>query len=397
MKFARARRGFLWFLCGMDGYFDHNATTPLHPAARRAWLETADRFWHNPSSLYQPAGEARRLLEDCRERAAALLDCDPESLIFCSGATEANNFIIRHFCETEDGAVLASAVEHPSLREAVTSLSSNYQLIPCLENGVTDLEEMKALAEKRRPALVSMMAANNETGVLQPWREALEFCRGRGVPFHCDAAQWVGKLPAGGLGECDFLTVSAHKFGGPKGVGLLKVPAERRFRSLRGGPQEDRRRAGTENLAGIAAMLAAWEAREASLEAAARDGAPARRAFEEEVKRGIPGLRVVAEEAPRLWNTALLLVPGPAGNVKWLARLSAKGFCVSTGSACSRGEGASDVLIAMGRATEDLGRTLRVSAGPETAGADWRALARAMIEVSREIGEAPAAKRRISL
>jgi cysteine desulfurase len=357
----------------MTGYFDANATTPLHPAARAAWLAAP---WHNPSSLYAEAAAAHDALDQCRERLAGIVGCEAGDLIFLSGATEANNAVLESFTRL-DKRVAVSAIEHPSGREPAPGAIQ----IPAGADGVADMGALREILEKEQPALVSLMAANNETGALQPWREALALCREAGALFHCDAAQWFGKLPAEGLGACDFLTGSAHKFGGPKGAGFLKVTGH--FRWLRGGPQEDRRRAGTENLAGIAAMLAALEAAESVVPPDDR----LRRAFEKEIKRAVPGVQVVAEDAPRLWNTVLLVMPQHA-NVKWLARLSRAGFQVSTGSACSSGGGASEVLAAMGLPADALRRVLRVSSLREHTAQDWQALAAAFAEVHRSLGTA---------
>jgi cysteine desulfurase len=357
----------------MTGYFDANATTPLLPAAREAWLAAP---WHNPSSLYAEAAAAHDALDQCRERLAAILGCEATDLVFLSGATEANNAVVESFTRLGK-KVAVSAVEHPSLREPAAGAVQ----IPAGAGGIVSLKALQKILETDKPALVSLMAANNETGVLQPWREALALCREAEVAFHCDAAQWLGKLPAAGLGECDFLSGSAHKFGGPKGTGFVKVTGH--FRWLRGGPQEDRRRAGTENLPGIAAMLAALEAAESS-------PAPPeslRRTFETEIHRAVPGVQIVAGDSPRLWNTVLLVMPQHA-NVKWLARLSRAGFQVSTGSACSSGSGASEVLAAMGLPADALRRVLRISGLRGHTAADWHALAEAFAAVHASLNAA---------
>ena len=367
----------------MKGFFDHNATTPLHPAARAAWLETADRFWHNPSSLYREAGAARQRLEDCREMIADRLGCGAEEIIFLSGATEANNAVVAHAAASGFRSIAISAIEHPCVREpAEHCFRDSLTEIPVTRGGVLDLESLEEILITHRPGLVAVMAANNETGVLQPWQDALALCRRHGALLHCDAAQWIGKLPSAGLGACDFLTGSAHKFGGPKGIGFLKVPeGGRPFRSLRGGPQEERRRAGTENLPAVAAMLAAWDAVESGLTALAGERISARQGFEVQIRAVLPGVMLIAEFSPRLWNTVLLTVPPPV-NVKWLTRLSAAGFAVSTGSACSRGAGASDVLRAMGLPDDQSGQVLRLTGGWDTTAEDWQALARAFGEVA---------------
>ena len=375
----------------MNGYFDYNATTPLHRAARAAWLETTDRLWQNPSSLYREAGAARRKLEDCREHIADRIGCGAEDIIFLSGATEANNAVIAHAAAGGFGSIAVSALEHPCVLEPAAHLFPERRThLPVTPDGVVDLSVLEEILATQRPGMVALMAANNETGVLQPWQDALALCRRHGALFHCDAAQWIGKKPSAGLGACDFLTGSAHKFGGPKGIGFLKVPeGGRPFRSLRGGPQEERRRAGTENVPAVAAMVAAWEAVEADLATLETSRLAARRVFEERIKTVIPGVHLIAEVSDRLWNTVTLTVPPPA-NVKWLTRLSAQGFAVSTGSACSRGAGASEVLVAMGLPHERSGQVLRLSGGWETTAEDWVALAEAF-RVVAEAGDRPPA------
>lgn len=371
----------------MNGYFDWNATAPLHPAAREAWLEVSARFWYNPSGLYREGAEARERLEECRERAAELLGCEPGEIVFTSGATEADNAVLHWAAGHGAAPVVVSAIEHPAVSEpAAAWLGGRLRSWPCRADGRAELGWLADFLEWERPALVSLMAANNETGALQPWREAAELCARHGVRFHCDAAQWCGRLPSEGLGSCDFVTVSGHKFGGPKGVGLLKLPAGLNgFRSFRGGQQEERRRAGTENLPGVAAMLAAWEAVEVLASDAAAAPAEARDAFEARLTSAVPDMEILPRGVPRLWNTSLLLVPRGA-NVKWVARLSRSGFQVSTGSACSRGGGASEVLAAMGIPAERAGAALRISSGWSTVASDWEALAARLTALADEIG-----------
>jgi cysteine desulfurase len=231
------------------------------------------------------------------------------------------------------------------------------------------------------------MAANNETGVLQPWREVLGLCRERNVPFLCDAAQWIGKLPARGLGECDFVSGCAHKFGGPQGVGFLKVPAN--FRPLIvGGPQEEGRRAGTENVAGVLAMVAALEEREAALET----GAVAARTrwrdeFEAALQADLPGVAVVGAKSERLWNTVAAIMPElPDCRQRWVVKLDKLGYAVSTGSACASGkEETSHVLAAMKISADAGSRALRFSSGWETTMAEWERLLSGLREAHREL------------
>ena len=356
----------------MNGYFDHNATTPLCAAARGAYLEASERFWHNPSGLYRDGAAARRALEDAREEFGEILGAEPDRIIFNSGATEGCNAIFRHF---EGKRVAISAIEHPCVTDAAEALD-DAEIVPCTRSGVTEPDTIPIDAQ-----LVSIMAANNENGVLQPWREALAFCRRDGIPFHCDASQWLGKLPPDGLGDCDYLTATAHKFGGPKGTGFLVIPeGNSDFNSQSGGPQENEHRAGTEDYPSVAAMLAALK------EAQSHRGSPAGRdLFEEFALEHFPGTQVVGADADRLWNTSMLILPEHK-NLKWLTRLSARGFSISTGSACSAGkDNPSRVLLAMGFDYGEMSRAVRISSGHETTAADWTSLANALVEVHEEL------------
>jgi cysteine desulfurase len=238
-------------------YFDHNATSPLSPAAREAWIAAADRYIGNPSSPHRLGTRADAALAEARTKLAGWIGCEPCDIVWTSGATESNNAALHHAASGGDGDAWISAIEHPCVLEAARRhFSGRHRTIPVTADGVTALDWLAKQLSSGRPALVAVMAANNETGVIQPWREALAMCRGHGVPMLCDAAQWIGKLPAAGLGACDFVSGCAHKFGGPQGVGFLKVPSG--FRAMIvGGPQEEGRRAGTENVAGVLSMIAA--------------------------------------------------------------------------------------------------------------------------------------------
>ena len=377
----------------MSHYFDVNATSRLCSAARDAWLEASERFWHNPSSLYREAGAARQRLEDAREELGEIVGCEPARIVFTGSATESNNALFSQPALIGK-RILFSAVEHPSIREPAL-LRPDSHAIPTDGNGRIDLTWLeKNLAGDKRPGLVSAMAANNETGILFPWEEIAALCRQYDVPYHCDAAQWIGKLPASGLGVCDWVTGCAHKFGGPKGVGFLVIPGTLpSFQIAAGGPQESGHRAGTENLPGILAMIAALKEKpDHALEAAASRRANQRDAFETRIAEAIPGATVAGAESKRLWNTSMLVLPRHS-NLKWLTRLSRLGFSVSTGSACSAGKGnPSHVMEAMGLNYDEMGRVLRVSGGWDTEAADWEALADGMAQVwdDLESGKRPA-------
>jgi len=376
-------------------YFDHNATTPLLPEARQAWLEAADKFVGNPSSPHRLGARAAAVLTQAREELAGFLGCDAFDLIWTSSATESNNMVLHHFARTlpAEAEVWVSAIEHHcELAAAQHYFANRCRFIPVTRAGTVDLDWLQMSVKKSRPGLVAIMAANNETGVLQPWREVLALCRERTVPFFCDAAQWIGKLPARGLGECDFVTGCAHKFGGPKGVGFAKVPSQGRVTPLLfGGPQEEGRRAGTENVAGVLAMMAALMARERALEnARMEDGGlkmdGLRLAFEEQLLKALPGTEIVGAGVPRLWNTVMALMPEADCQQRWVVKLDKLGFAVSTGSACASGkEEASHVLAAMGDTPAQGSRALRFSSSWKTTAQEWTALAEALTEVYRRM------------
>ncbi len=372
-------------------YFDHNATTPLLPEARAAWLEAVEKFPGNPSSPHRIGGRAEAALHRARETLAAMLGCSPMEIVWTSGATESNNAVLHHFAGTASAgeSVWISATEHPCVIEAARRyFPKHHRLIPVGRAGTIDLEWLETELDREPPALVGVMAANNETGVLQPWRGALQLCREHEVPFFCDAAQWLGKMPAAGLGECDFLSACAHKFGGPKGVGFFKCRAQTGFRPLLvGGPQEFKRRAGTENVAGVLSMLAALEARQRRIERGEeRERLDWRKEFEESLLKALPGAEIGSRTEARLWNTVCALMPETNSRQRWVVKLDKAGFAVSTGSACASGkEAPSHVLAAMGYTAAEAGRVLRFSSGWETSRADWQSLIKGIIPVHQEI------------
>lgn len=330
-------------------YLDHNATSPLLPAARHALLEALDGAWGNPSSPHSVGRRAAAMLDRARRHVASLLDRDPRTVVFTSGATEANALALSGLPTAARPLRLVSAVEHPSVH-AWRDVE-----IPCTTTGQVDLDALDALLAEHGPrvAVVSVMAANNETGVLQPLDAVAERLKGRGVLLHVDATQLPGRVAGSVPG--DLVTLSAHKFGGPRGAGALFVApsVQPRLRSLlRGGPQERGLRGGTENIAAIAGMGAAAQAVSLvdsrpgdALEAACRD----------------LGAQILGDGAPRLPNTvaALFDVPGDL----LVMGLDLEGVAASTGSACSSGAAKeSHVLRAMGLS----GVPLRLSTGWNT-------------------------------
>jgi cysteine desulfurase len=371
-------------------YFDHNATTPLLPAARQAWLDATDKFIGNPSSAHRTGARAEMALNAARETLAAFLDCGPLEIIWTSGATESSNMVLHHFARSlgSDAEIWVSVTEHPCvLSGARHYFPGRHRLIPARRSGIVDLDWLEANLRANRPGVVAVMAANNETGVLQPWREILSLCRRREVPLFSDGAQWMGKEAAHGLGACEYVSGCAHKFGGPRGVGFLKVPRRGRFYPLvLGGGQEAGRRAGTENVAGVHSMIVALEHRERLLAGhPMSEKIRLREEFETKLRETVPGTEIVGRDADRLWNTVSVLMPPDERRQRWVVKLDKLGFAVSTGSACASGtEEPSHVLAAMGYASDEAFRALRFSSGWETTPDDWAALLDAVQRVHVE-------------
>jgi cysteine desulfurase len=328
-------------------YLDHNATSPLRPAAFDAMVE-ALKTGGNPSSVHRPGRAARARIDNARKQVAALVGALPAEVLFTSGGTEANNIAVRGHPR-----VLVSAIEHESVLKAVPEA----RRIPVDGNGVVDLAALEQmLADK--PALVSVMLANNETGVIQPIAEVVRLARAAGALVHCDAVQAAGKVPVDlhGLGV-DFLSLSAHKLGGPTGVGALVVRSGAPLATDRvGGGQESWRRAGTENVAGIAGFGAAAEASRNGLDVAA---------LRDRIEAGLPG-RIYGAAAPRLPNTTCISMPGVKAETQVMA-LDLAGVAVSAGSACSSGKVTrSAVLTAMGIEPSEAETAVRISCGWNT-------------------------------
>ena len=351
----------------LGAYLDHNATTPVRPAVREA-MRVAFEQVGNPSSVHRFGALARRRAEDARAKVASLVNADPQDVVFTSGGTEANNLAITGL----ERPVLVSAVEHDSVLAPAREVPQGFRITPVDSEGIIDLDALdSALAEVGQPALVSVMLANNETGVIQPLSEVARTAHARGALLHCDAVQGAGRitLDLASLGA-DLLTLSAHKLGGPMGVGALILAPGLEIRArATGGAQEMRRRAGTENLPGIAgfgvaADLAAQELEsegqaDLSVVAALRDGL-------EQAVSGVPGVRVYGAGAPRVGNTSCFSLAGVSSETQVMA-LDLDGVAISAGAACSSGKiGASHVLSALGVAEAEARCAIRVSLGAQT-------------------------------
>jgi cysteine desulfurase len=323
-------------------YLDHNATTPVRPEAAAA-VAGALSMVGNPSSVHAFGRAARRLLEEARESVAGLAGAPTAGVIFTSGGTEANNLAL---CGCGRPAVVVSAIEHDSVVGAAPSAA----VVPIDADGVVNLDHLATmLVGIGDKAVVSVMLANNETGVIQPVARVAEIARRHGALVHCDAVQAAGRvhIDMKALGV-HLMTLSAHKIGGPQGVGALLVEDGVRIGPvMRGGGQESRRRAGTENVPGAAGFGAA--ARAAAVQSLT-GGVPAawRDRLEAALKRVEPDLKIFGEGAPRLANTSCLAAPGLSGETQVMA-LDLAGIAVSAGAACSSGKvGPSRVLAAMG-------------------------------------------------
>ena len=311
-------------------------------------------------------------LTDAREKLAAFLGCHPGDIIWTSGATEANNMVTHHFAQDarREDEIWVSAIEHPCVHESAKHyFGKRAKLIPVTHDGVVDLDWLTTEMADKRPGLVGVMAANNETGVIQPWREIHAICQAYEVPFFTDAVQFIGKMPLKGLGECDYVSGAAHKFGGPRGVGFLKIPHRKSITPLLARRQTGRgRRAGTENVAIIAAMLAALEMREKQISHSQHLLRGVwRENFERELLRTLPGATIVGANVPRLWNTVSAIMPEGDRKYQWVIAARQGGLRGKHRLGLHDRQGrAGHVLAAMGFKAAQAQRVVRFSAGWET-------------------------------
>lgn len=360
-------------------YLDYNATAPLKPDVIRAISESLGQVG-NASSVHRFGRAARGLVEAARRRVAGLVGAAADQVIFTGGGTEANNLALAG----SGLPVLGAAGEHESVSRRVAAENE----IPIGRDGLVDLDALdRMLAQKPGPVLVAVMLANNETGAIQPVAKVAALARAHGARVHCDAVQSAGKIPVdiGQLGV-DSLALSAHKLGGPQGVGALVVAEGSRLEpQLLGGGQESGRRAGTENVAGLHGFGIAAELAAAGLHAFGRL-AELRDRLEARLRQAVPELRVFAAQAPRLPNTSCLAMPGVASATQVMA-LDLAGFAVSAGSACTSGRvKASRVLSAMGLPEPEASSAIRVSLGWGTTPAEVERFAEAWLEIWGRVG-----------
>jgi cysteine desulfurase len=347
-------------------YLDYNASAPLLVEAREAMVRALD-LQGNPSSVHAEGRRLRGIIEDARDRVAALAGARPADVVFTSGATEANVTVLSRPWT----AILAPGIEHDSILAPARSRGARWIELPVTASGVVDAGALAAIVLKGDiPAagcVVALQLANNETGVIQPVADVAEFTRAHGIACHTDAVQAAGRIAIdfNALGV-DTLAVSAHKIGGPKGAGALVIREGSAFAALMtGGGQERRRRAGTENPAAIAGFGAAAEAALAGLANFERISA-LRDRLERGVLQATPQAVVFGHDEHRLANTSCIGLAGAPSEIA-VIKLDVAGFAVSAGSACSSGKvGASHVLAAMGAAPEAARGAIRVSLGPQT-------------------------------
>lgn len=365
-------------------YLDYNATTPLDPAVRQAMLPFLGEFWGNPSSAHQVGRRARARLDDARERLARALRCRPSELTFTSGGTEANNLAIfgaARKLHSKGRHLITTQIEHHAVLHCAAYLEKHEGFevtrLPVDSRGVVRPEDVRH-ALRPDTTLVSVMAANNEIGSVQPFREIGAMCREHGALFHTDAVQAFGKLPFEGIAqfEADLVPLCAHKFHGPKGAGALYVRSPFQPHPLVfGGSHENERRAGTENLAGIIGLV---EAAERFLNPPVFDSAALAPLMARlgEIARVPRVTRLGPGEAAGagLGNTFAVAVEG-ADSISLLAGLDLEGICASSGSACSAGSlEPSHVVKALGLGDALANALVRFSLGRETTAADIQRL-----------------------
>jgi len=349
-------------------YLDHNATTPLHKEVVEACTRALGSFG-NPSSLHFEGQAARAELERARSRVASLLGADPAEIVFTSGATESNNLALQGVMGAHrvPGHLVTSRTEHPSVLEPAESLERagvKVTRLPVDSSGRIDPGAVVCAVDSA-PTLVSLLWANNETGVLQPLTEIAQAVKSRGALLHVDATQAIGKIPVRvDTLAVDLLSGSAHKFNGPKGAGFLFVRRGIELESwLRGGPQERRRRGGTENLVGIVGLGVACELAARELPERARHSAALRDRLWQGLRTRVGALRRNGSESQVLPNTLNVCFEGVPGEVL-LEALDLEGVSVSAGAACHSGSSvASHVLLAMGLSPEEARASLRFSVG----------------------------------
>jgi cysteine desulfurase len=359
-------------------YFDYNATTPLDAEVREAMLPFLGEVWGNPSSVHHVGRRARSLLDDARERAARILDCKASEVVFTGGGTESINLAIfgtARLLRPKGRHIVTSAIEHHAVLRSFDYLArkEGFELtrLPVDRQGLVSPDMLKR-ALRADTILVSIMAANNEIGTVQPVGELGAICRDHGVKFHTDTVQWLGKEPFTGVHQfnADLVSICAHKMHGPKGVGAVFVKSPLQPDPLLfGGTHENERRAGTENLAGIIGLVEALE-RFVSEPVFPKSRLLALTGRLAGLLDRLEGVQTISPRQQRLANTVSFVVEG-ADNAALLAGLDLEGICASGGSACSAGSPEpSHVVRALGLEERLAYSLVRFSLGRETTAAE---------------------------
>lgn len=352
-------------------YLDHNATTPIDPAVRDAMLPWLENEFGNPSSVYSLGRRAAAALAKAREQVASLVGAQPSEIIFNSCGTEATNTAILSALaiDPDKRHIITSTVEHSATIKLCEYLATRgYEItwLPVGKDGLLDPETLEA-AITSETAVISLLWANNETGVIFPVEEIAAIAARKKVPLHLDAVQAVGKVPIN-LSElvAQYVSLSAHKLYAPKGVGALYVNRRARYTPLLRGSQEESKRGGTQNVASIVAFGKAAELAQAHLLASAERIGSLRDRFEKTILATIDGVRRNGTDEPRLPNTSNLTFAGIEAETALLL-FDKEGLCCSAGSACSSGSiNPSHVLTAMGVTREEARASLRFSLGRTT-------------------------------
>ena len=375
-------------------YLDYNATTPLCDAAREAMMPYLNRYFGNPSSVHAAGREARAAVDDARDRLAALLHAKPGEIIFNSGATESCNLGVLGLARSSSsrgGHIISNKAEHHAVLHAVEHLENHEGFeVTWLNVSETGMVDLNQLADSIRPdtKLVSIMTANNETGVIQPMREILRICRERGVLLHSDMVQAFGKIDID-VSLVDAASFAAHKFYGPKGSGFLFLRSGLPIQPIMfGGAHENQRRPGTENVAGVAGMAAAadWVSHDADAESQ-REG-QLRDDFWTQIAKLFPDAQQNGDEIHRLGNTLNTSFIGVDSETMLMA-LDLEGVCASSGSACMVGSvRASHVLLAMGLPMESARSAIRFSLGRRTTAEEIANAADALERIAKRTKDA---------
>ncbi len=354
-------------------YADNAATTKVRPAALKAFEETAETYFGNPSSLHSAGQRAKEELTRCREKVAAVLGARPEEIYFTSGGSESDNQAILSaaYFGAKKGKkkIVSTAIEHHAVLHTLKKLQKEgfeVVLLPVGERGIVKVEDA-AREMDENTCLVSVMLANNEIGTLQPVAEIGKLCREKKIPFHTDAVQAVGHMPVN-VNElsCDYLALSGHKFGAPRGVGALYVRRGAPLSNLiEGGAQERGKRAGTENLPAIAAMTVALEEATRDLPAYMKKVSALRDELIENLSK-IPHCALNGDKNERLCGNVSFCFEGIEGE-SLLLLLDEEGICASSGSACTSGSlDPSHVLLAIGRVHDVAHGSLRLTLSEDT-------------------------------